>query len=659
MKTIILCCLLLSYSICANAKCDIDYILDYDPSGYGIYIEASTDAWSSMPYIDFGDGTSVSMASYQGYYHQYQSAGNYQLQLHSCQSYWVDIHINPISLPNSCDNAISFAIAPLLASNQIQLAVNNPDPNRDYHWYVLPTDTNNIKNQNIHLNGTSIPVIVYYPDTYHVCLYSRDDAGEQEICCQDINIDFVPSFQTSFNYTQSANNDYITFQNTTYALHNCNVTWDFGDGQSTTNAGNYVTHQYETAGTYVVCLTASNTILGATDTMCQLIIIDCPNDFEITYSTTYKNLVNVKYYPSGLKNGEAYWIWGDGITQLHNNNIATHAYNYTDDMNEICLFFADNTGCIDTICQSLNFNGVPTYCQAYFTPIPLFDGSAFFYKNESASLHPITQYSWNGNTHQKHFVVSSNDNEGQNVELYFTTTDNCLANTRQQIPSNTYSSDMPLRVGACFAIDAQSEVTCQFKNYSIFNPNTYLWNFGDGSSLDTTANPTHIYANNGLYRVCLTAQKNLNAETATDTFCDWVNVGNIDTCQAMFHIYQQRTNTPNSHDYGICFYDASYSNYSPWENQYYWEFGDGNYSTERHPRHCYAQKGNYSVCLTTTSPDACSSQYCQNLAWGCDINIDATYSASNQLMVNAHADCYSDISNHFWRLYNDSYYSNV
>ncbi len=50
---------------------------------------------------------------------------------------------------------------------------------------------------------------------------------------------------------------------------------------------------------------------------------------------------------------------------------------------------------------------------------------------------------------------------------------------------------------------------------------TYSWDFGDGSAPSTSAFPSHIYANPGMYQVCLTitsvdAQNNI----CTDTYCD-------------------------------------------------------------------------------------------------------------------------------------------
>ena len=46
-------------------------------------------------------------------------------------------------------------------------------------------------------------------------------------------------------------------------------------------------------------------------------------------------------------------------------------------------------------------------------------------------------------------------------------------------------------------------------------PLTYSWNFGDGSPVNTTANPSHIYTTNGTYTATLTVSNGTQTGTAT------------------------------------------------------------------------------------------------------------------------------------------------
>jgi PKD repeat protein len=62
----------------------------------------------------------------------------------------------------------------------------------------------------------------------------------------------------------------------------------------------------------------------------------------------------------------------------------------------------------------------------------------------------------------------------------------------------------------------------QFTNTSTGNPTTYAWTFGDGGT-STGTNPSHTYAANGTYNVCLIASNT----SGIDTFCTNVTVTGI------------------------------------------------------------------------------------------------------------------------------------
>ena len=58
---------------------------------------------------------------------------------------------------------------------------------------------------------------------------------------------------------------------------------------------------------------------------------------------------------------------------------------------------------------------------------------------------------------------------------------------------------------------------------------SYAWTFGDGNS-STFPNPTHTYASNGTYQVCLTVT---NATGCSDIYCDSVSVTGVSITEAM------------------------------------------------------------------------------------------------------------------------------
>ncbi|MCB0643779.1 MAG: PKD domain-containing protein, partial [Phaeodactylibacter sp.] len=73
-------------------------------------------------------------------------------------------------------------------------------------------------------------------------------------------------------------------------------------------------------------------------------------------------------------------------------------------------------------------------------------------------------------------------------------------------------------------------------------------------------------------------------------------------CQAGFYYYQPDPAQPI-----VQFQDQSADSPDSWT----WEFGDGTTSTDQNPLHTYANEGDYTVSLTTTSGDTCSSTVAQ------------------------------------------------
>ena len=132
---------------------------------------------------------------------------------------------------------------------------------------------------------------------------------------------------------------------------------------------------------------------------------------------------------------------------------------------------------------------------------------------------------------------------------------------------------------------------------------SYSWSFGDGN-YDWQTNPAHTYLHNGTYMVCLTMYDSLNGN-CQNTFCDSVKITNAPPvpCHASFTYYKDSSGTGN--DSLINFYDTS----NPAAVSWFWNFGDGNTSTQQNPVHQYVHTGNYIACLTIidVNNDTCTA----------------------------------------------------
>lgn len=63
-------------------------------------------------------------------------------------------------------------------------------------------------------------------------------------------------------------------------------------------------------------------------------------------------------------------------------------------------------------------------------------------------------------------------------------------------------------------VDSEDYATINFINSSQ-NATSYEWNFGDGSPVNTSENPTHTFAEDGVYRVVLAASNGLSTDTVS------------------------------------------------------------------------------------------------------------------------------------------------
>ena len=128
----------------------------------------------------------------------------------------------------------------------------------------------------------------------------------------------------------------------------------------------------------------------------------------------------------------------------------------------------------------------------------------------------------------------------------------------------------------------------------------WSWDFWDGNT-STQQNPLYYYGAGGMYDVSLqiSTTGGCSGTTGLQIFVNGGSgSGAAQSCQAMFSFVQDESN-PLS----FAFVDRSVANADSW----LWDFGDGNTSTERNPRHIYMEAGEYLVTLSTSNGDCTST----------------------------------------------------
>lgn len=122
---------------------------------------------------------------------------------------------------------------------------------------------------------------------------------------------------------------------------------------------------------------------------------------------------------------------------------------------------------------------------------------------------------------------------------------------------------------------------------------SWNWNFGDGST-STLQNPTHDYADDGIYTIILTVLDNDGASNSITNKLDMSN-------KKPYAYFTYSPSSPTTID-NIQFTDSSPDSDGTvlyWS----WNFGDGTISTQQNPTHVYEDNGIYTVTLTVTDDD--------------------------------------------------------
>jgi PKD repeat protein len=152
----------------------------------------------------------------------------------------------------------------------------------------------------------------------------------------------------------------------------------------------------------------------------------------------------------------------------------------------------------------------------------------------------------------------------------------------------------PVRISGTFAAYPESgtaPLTVQFLDYTA-NGRFWTWDFGDGGSSDRQY-PVHIYNQSGLYTVSVTVT-DWAGETVTKTMHHLIRVAApvtpVPTPVADFSANATAGAAPLT----VAFTDAS----SPAPNHRWWQFGDGESSTDANPVHTFARQGTYTVNLS-------------------------------------------------------------
>lgn len=180
-----------------------------------------------------------------------------------------------------------------------------------------------------------------------------------------------------------------------------------------------------------------------------------------------------------------------------------------------------------------------------------------------------------------------------------------------------------------------SPLSVTFTNNS-FNGTSFHWYFGDGSPIDTAANPSHIYTNPGTYTVTLVAYSTTICGTVSDSTVI-TNYIIVDSSAVASFIANPLT--------GCTPLTVNFTNGSSVSTSYLWSFGDLGTSTSSSPSHTYIDSGTFTVTLIAYGPGGCNDTITQTIQTITAPHVVANFSADTLIGCNPFTVHFTDSSN--------------
>lgn len=360
-----------------------------------------------------------------------------------------------------------------------------------------------------------------------------------------------------------------------------------------------------TTSTIVVSPTASTTYtLAVTDANgCTNVVTQLVNVFPqpiAAFSAPNACLNNATAFTDQSSGGGTIWSWNFGEPSSGPNNVSTiqnptHTYG-TSGTFTVSLLVSNANGCVDSVTQTIIINPVPTVS---FTSNTVCMGNTTTFSNSSSIVSgSIVNWAWNfADPNSGTNNISSSQNPTHvftssgtfNVLLTATSDSGCQNSIL--LPVVVY----PVPTASFVVTNACTNAPVYFTDASSL-ATQWFWDFGNFSGASTAQNPSYVYPSQGSYQVTLIVT---SAGGCKDTVSQIITVS--------------PSPVPNFSPDSVCVnFPTSFTDLTVAPGgtvvNWLWNFGDGSPpDTAQNPSHTYVVAGTYTVSLTVTSSNGCSS----------------------------------------------------
>ncbi len=349
-----------------------------------------------------------------------------------------------------------------------------------------------------------------------------------------------------------------------------------------------------TPGVYSVQMTS---ITGCSSPLIDYTLTTNPAP-TASFSTANNNGCNafVTFNNNSSNNGNPftdYWTFGDGDTSTQINPIHQYpAYGtYT-----VTLYVYAPNGCMDTAVSVVTINPPPMPGMNY---LGVCEGTAFQFTGTLSGNTQNAQWLWN--------FGNNNTSTLQNPTFTFSTWGSfpvSLSVTNNGC-TTTITQNVNVQPKPIISISANSiclGTATSFTNTSYIpsgSISTWGWDFNSDGVIDNaTQNPSYTFSAGGTFTVSLSATSNYGCVATGNT-----NVTVYGLPTAYF------TTQNNCLNLATVYTNNSTAPQGSTITQYYWNFGDGTFSTLQQPQHTYLAPAAYTVRLDVTTNNSCMSNF--------------------------------------------------
>jgi PKD repeat protein len=376
--------------------------------------------------------------------------------------------------------------------------------------------------------------------------------------------------------------------------------WNFGDGIGTATILN-PTYSYSAQNTYSVQLIVNTA--NCKDTLVQNILINTKPtaNFSVVPSSGCPTL-SVSFTNSSSNANSYTWDFGNGNSSTITNpsEVFTNTLS-TNRIYTISLTALTGVGCSDTKTTSVTVFSKPLANLSVNAPAGCSPVAATFSNSSVGALNYLWSFG-DGNTSNSSAGILSHTftNNTLLIQTYTTQLISISANgCRDSV--NVYVTAYPKPIFN-FTMVPNSGCTPLTINFpSVPGVVSYQWNFGDGSPVSNSTNPTHTFTNS------TTTTKNYTVQlVASNAFSC------IDTTYGSPTVFPKpQANFTSTFLQGCSPLAVTFTNTSTGSSSYLWRFGDNQSSLTTNTNHTFINSSNtvnqtYSCTLIATSINNCT-----------------------------------------------------